>query len=483
MKPLSCKIAVIRLGKKSVADIMTINATSGPQDPPLLFDIDCKQVPEDLDVDDYVLFWLGSDNNKGSPTSWDQGCRALGKVMSKKGGPGYNDPWTVSVAVTVVWPQSMHHLDFLRASSAAFYHMADVPVLGLRSQSNQTVQLIGDGDHKDVRAIFYALSMAYPETREWVTAKHADLALRYDYVPPAPPSVGGGVGKKGAETTPVLDKDDAIAAKVEQLVSAGHRAILFLGPPGTGKTRYAHAIAQQMSSEPDKQVRLTQFHPTYSYDDFVEGYVPIAQKSDDGRTTTASFQLRDKVLLQLSEVARNNADRLYFLVIDELNRGDPARVFGEALTYVEAEYRGREFHLPFSNRLTNLPPNLVILATMNPFDRSISDFDAALDRRFYKIAIDPDADILQTILIKNGVAKGVVEGVVAFFAFVQPTLSRGGLGHGFFAATKDLDDLLDLWNHQLRFFFAKEYADNKDSLENARNKYSTIDGVEESKLH
>ena len=112
--------------------------------------------------------------------------------------------------------------------------------------------------------------------------------------------------------------------------------------------------------------------------------------------------MRAKVFLQMCIDAAEDPDHTYVVVIDELSRADPGRVFGEALTYIERSRRGDEFLLA-SGQTAVIPPNLVILATMNPLDRGVDEVDAAFERRFAKIAMDPDPAILVEFLDRAGV--------------------------------------------------------------------------------
>src|SRR5262249_52970669 len=107
-----------------------------------------------------------------------------------------------------------------------------------------------------------------------------------------------------------------------------------------------------------------------------------------------------------------------------------------------------------------IPPNLVFIATMNPLDRGVDDVDAAFERRFAKIAMDPDRVILMEFLAEAGIGAPPVGGVVAFFDYVNDRARDNpatALGHTFFLGANSADDLRRLWDHQLRFFFEKAY--------------------------
>ena len=134
--------------------------------------------------------------------------------------------------------------------------------------------------------------------------------------------------------------------------------------------------------------RICCFHPAYGYEDFIEGYRP---ESHDGRMI---FVLRDGIFKQLCRDAEAQPERQFYLVIDEINRGDIPRIFGELLTIVEKEKRGESIILPLSRSSFRVPRNVALIGTMNTADRSIALLDTALRRRFGFVELMPDASLL-----------------------------------------------------------------------------------------
>lgn len=155
--------------------------------------------------------------------------------------------------------------------------------------------------------------------------------------------------------------------------------LIFYGPPGTGKTFVAQRLAEAMAGT-DGHVEIVQFHPSYAYEDFVEGYRP--------NPDTGGFRLVDGPLKRLAKRAAEYADVPHVLIIDELNRGNVAKVFGEL--YFLLEYRDSNLSLQYSSDPFRLPDNLFIIATMNTADRSIALVDAALRRRFFFVPFMTD---------------------------------------------------------------------------------------------
>ncbi|MFV0385397.1 McrB family protein [Paracoccus sp. (in: a-proteobacteria)] len=195
-----------------------------------------------------------------------------------------------------------------------------------------------------------------------------------------------------------LSPDDWVLAKIRSAIAKDSgRSFLLAGPPGTGKTRYAHDIAEFLADGDEDRTHFLQFHPAFGYDDFVEGFRPAVPdgEGDEKAVTGVTYILDQRHFLKFADKARENPEKLYVLVIDELNRGDVARIFGELLTYLELDYREKEFKLAISGKATSLPRNLIVLATANPFDRSVTDLDDALLRRFIVILMEPDRTSLE----------------------------------------------------------------------------------------
>ena len=169
------------------------------------------------------------------------------------------------------------------------------------------------------------------------------------------------------------------------------KQVIFQGPPGTGKTYVARELAAFLAGSRER-VTLVQFHPTYSYEDFVRGYRPTLVNRQAG------FTLRDGPLVRAANAVNRDKDNKHFLIIDEINRGNLAGVFGEL--YFLLEYRDEEISLQYSeeDEKFSLPDNLYIIGTMNTADRSIALVDLALRRRFYFVEFHPDDEPIDGLL-------------------------------------------------------------------------------------
>ena len=168
------------------------------------------------------------------------------------------------------------------------------------------------------------------------------------------------------------------------------RQAIFQGPPGTGKTYVAKRIAEHCR-EHGGDFKIVQFHPSYSYEDFVEGFRPTLTEGGQ-----AGFQINPGPLRQIADEAAANPDATFILVIDEINRGNVSKILGEL--YFLLEYRGDRVNLQYSNKEFTLPKNLWFIGTMNTTDRSIALVDAALRRRFYFFNFFPDEPPVKGLL-------------------------------------------------------------------------------------
>ena len=184
--------------------------------------------------------------------------------------------------------------------------------------------------------------------------------------------------------------DPAHLRNIQRLLE-DKRQIVFYGPPGTGKTYVALELARHFAGTEDR-TDLVQFHPSYAYEDFVEGYRPEDQNGQPG------FRLSKGPLKRIADKARDHPGATHVLVIDEINRGNVARVFGEL--YFLLEYRDREISLQYSDDQFTLPKNLWFIATMNTADRSIALVDAALRRRFHFVEFSPHTPPVEGLLTR-----------------------------------------------------------------------------------
>lgn len=159
--------------------------------------------------------------------------------------------------------------------------------------------------------------------------------------------------------------------------------VILQGAPGVGKTFCARRLAQAMMGEKDEnRIALIQFHQNYSYEDFVMGYKPMG----------GTFELQKGIFYKFCMLAANHPDKEYFFIIDEINRGNLSKIFGELLMLIEKDYRGEKLTLAYKGEKFSVPGNLYLIGMMNTADRSLALIDYALRRRFSFFEMNPEFD-------------------------------------------------------------------------------------------
>jgi hypothetical protein len=244
---------------------------------------------------------------------------------------------------------------------------------------------------------------------------------------------------------------------LEEMVDSLERTkqIILAGPPGTSKTWLAQLLARYVTRDRPGGVKVVQLHPSYSYEEFVEGLRPTVV---DG---TLAFEPHRGVLLRMASLM-TDGDVPRILVLDEMNRANLPRVFGELLYLLE--YRDTPIDLQYSAGF-KMPTQLLLIGTMNTADRSIRGIDVALRRRFDVFECRPDAGVLERFYeTRDNDVPDLLDGFVALNAALTIHLDRHHtIGHAFFMADPmDARRLRHVWNHKIGPLIEEYFFDQPD---------------------
>jgi MoxR-like ATPase len=230
------------------------------------------------------------------------------------------------------------------------------------------------------------------------------------------------------------------------------KQIILYGPPGTGKTHLAIGLAQDITNEL-QNVHITQFHPSFGYEDFLEGIKVETISEGKG----ISYEIVPKIFRQVCERATQvkQNDDFVVLIIDEINRGDLGRIFGELV--LGLEYRNIPLKTVYMNTPLIIPDNLLIIGTMNSVDRSIAIVDFALRRRFRFFKCMPESSILKNWLDSKNIQEPLKEKILNFSEEINSEILKDEkklsdhyqIGHVFFFV-ENQEEMIENWKFQIR---------------------------------
>lgn len=239
--------------------------------------------------------------------------------------------------------------------------------------------------------------------------------------------------------------------------------VILQGAPGVGKTFSAKRLAYvMMGAKDDSRIKIIQFHQNYSYEDFIMGYKPNA---------TGGFELKDGVFYDFCKKAAQDPDNKYFFIIDEINRGNMSKIFGELLQLIEVDYRNHPIKLAYNNQDFAVPANVYIIGMMNTADRSLAMIDYALRRRFSFFTMAPafELDSFKQHLnaINDPKLNQLIDKVIELNKAIKNDSSLGEgfvIGHSYFC--HDTLDLRTIVRYEILPTLREYWFDNEANIQN-----------------
>jgi MoxR-like ATPase len=278
---------------------------------------------------------------------------------------------------------------------------------------------------------------------------------------PEPAPVAAPVSGPAQEAAPygIDDALDELFLTHEQFSTildalARKKNVILEGAPGVGKTFVARRIAWALLGRKDNtRVEMVQFHQSYAYEDFVQGWRPQAR---------GGFERHDGVFHRFCRKAGNDPKNKYVFIIDEINRGNLSKVFGELMMLIESDKRGPDYAVPLTyspEDRFHVPENLYILGMMNSADRSLALVDYALRRRFGFIRLEPAfaGERFVNHLVGEGVDERLVERIVSRMTELNRSIAEDvrnlgpgfEIGHSFFVPARDEEGRDDTWYRRI----------------------------------
>ena len=397
----------IRLGKDSVSDIKRLcSSSTGIIERPFDINVRCTQVPETFSSGDYAFVWLGSDNNKGMPTNWKQGFKAVGVVKEVQRGKKYNDESLTTVSIVYVFRDSINRIDILRNNPIAYYWCSSMPLIGIDDHANQTIRLMLGDTRADIGAFFCSIESSTGYFKDEILKIQPDFK-KYFYISVPNPKYYPNVKSLSNIS---CTKEDKIILKYRHYITAikSKPFLLLAGISGTGKSRIVRELAracwndgsEEFKAQKPKNFEMIQVKPNWHDSSELIGYV--SRVSGKPEFVTGEF-------LRFIAKAWEDYETPYFLCLDEMNLAPVEQYFAEYLSVIESRKSHEDgsvttdpilekvdeewyFNLTASLAMNEdirkkfneegicIPQNLIVVGTVNMDETTFSFSRKVLDR-------------------------------------------------------------------------------------------------------
>lgn len=323
----------VRLGKDSIPDIQKICSSEvGVLEKTFSINVKCTQVPENYGDNDYAFLWLGSDNNKGIPTQWKQGFKAVGCVKNVIRGKNYNDTSETKIEIVYIFHDSVNRMDILRCAPIAYYWCSSMPLIGLDDHANQTIRNMSGSSFSDLRAFFSAIDLVTKRFKNDIIKIEPDFAKFFNFILPNPQTYPQA---KNIDDIDLFKPTSIDTISNQNYINALRTKpfLLLAGISGTGKSQKVQELA--FMTCPDGDLRneggttpgnycLVEVKPNWHDSTELLGYYSAL---------SGKYELTD--FIRFVYKATQNKDVPFFLCLDEMNLAPVEQYFAEFLSILE----------------------------------------------------------------------------------------------------------------------------------------------------
>lgn len=436
---------------------------------------------EEINIGCPVFIVLGGDSNKPQIT-WEKGLWGVG-IVSKKPYSLAGKNFKIQIKPKVIFDKPITKEDLI-----LYAETYDISYIGveLKRDHNQAIDKLNPEESKAViRAILdkdpRAEALLISIFGQELIAKAKCPAKMYvETLISYGEKVNLTIQNADTEEEPVIEAenydeqkflDEVFIEKNEyetiKKLLENKKNIILQGAPGVGKTFIAERLAYSIiGSNNINQIETVQFHPSYSYEDFVMGYRPCEN----------GFKCDSGIFYKFCKKAEKNPDKKYFMIIDEINRGNISKIFGELILLLESDKRNKKYvKLAYkSTEHFTIPSNLYIIGTMNTADRSLAIIDYALRRRFYFITIKPafNSEKFKNHLLQLGASPKEIENIVIKIEKLNKDIKKHfgpgyEIGHSYFYNYSNADNWFNnVVEYDIRPLLEEYWIDDPDEADN-----------------